>query len=187
THAATMPYMQGIGRAAFNEKMQRNELEASVMSEIAVYFEMPELREASFDHPIYADRFLNEFTRALWRTNRSVALETFRTMRRHVMISKPEHEMDMTEIWIRRFADQNQAYNVVWSDRYVEIENAMAALQTRTALGHRGEVGSQFQAWLEAEAQRDKEDGIPFREEAALFSPFYWTNKRKYAEAMSSS
>ena len=108
-------------------------------------------------------------------------------MRRHVMISKPEHEMDLTEIWIRRFADQNQAYNVVWSDRYTEIENAMAALQTRTALGHRGEVVSQFQAWLEAEADRDREDCIPFREEAALFSPFYWTNKRKYAEAMSSS
>ena len=187
THAATMPYMHGIGRAAFNEKMQRNELEASVMSEIAVYFEMPELRDSSFDHPIYADRFLNEFTRALWRTNRSVALETFRTMRRHVMISKPEHEMDLTEIWIRRFADQNQAYNVVWSDRFAEIENAMATLQTCTALGQRGKSAAQFQAWLEAEADRDREDRIPFREEAALFSPFYWTNKRKYSEAMSSS
>lgn len=185
THAASMPYMQGIGHAAFNEKMQRNELEASVMSEIAVYFEMPELRESSFDHPIYADRFLNEFTRALWRTNRSVALETFRTMRRHVMISKPEHEMDLTEIWIRRFADQNQAYNVVWSDRYADIENAMAELQTGTSLGHRNDKSAQFQEWLETEASLDKADHIPFREEAALFSPFYWSNKRKYADAMS--
>jgi hypothetical protein len=82
-HAATMPYVPRIGRAAFDEKMQRNELEASVLSEIAVYFDMPGLRQNSFDHNIYADRFLdNRSMRQLWKTNREVALETLRSMRR---------------------------------------------------------------------------------------------------------
>ena len=57
-HAATMPYVPDIGRAAFNEKMRRNELGASVTSEIQIYFEIPGLRKLSFPHPIYADRFL---------------------------------------------------------------------------------------------------------------------------------
>src|SRR4029453_8621088 len=43
-HAGTMPYIPGMGRPAFDEKMVRNELEASVLSEIQVYFEMPDLR-----------------------------------------------------------------------------------------------------------------------------------------------
>ena len=184
THASSMPYMKGIGRAAFDEKMQRNELEASVLSEIAVYFEMPELREASFNHPIYADRFLHDTMRALWRTNRDVALETFRTMRRHVMISKPENEMDLTEIWIRRFADQNAAYGVVWSDRYREIEDAMADLQTASAVGARRGHARLFHEWIQQEANSDSVSNIPFRQEAELFSPFYWANKARYTAAM---
>lgn len=187
THAATMPYMHGIGRAAFDEKMQRNELEASVLSEIAVYLEMPELREASFDHPIYADRFLNDAMRRLWRINREVALETFRTMRRNVMISKPESEMDTAEIWIRRFADQNATYGIVWADRYRDIENAMASLQEEVAAGGRQQAARDYAEWIGEEAARDPVDAIPFRREAELFSPFYWSNKTKYAEAMSAS
>ena len=184
THAATMPYLKGIGRAAFEEKMQRNELEASVLSEIAIYFEMPELRGSSFDHPIYADRFLNDEMRALWRSNRDVALETFRIMRRHVMLSKPEHEMDLTETWIRRFADQNAAYGVVWANRYAEVERQMEDLQQSTIGGHRKSVATRFENWLSQQSESDPEDGIPFRQEAELFSPFYWANKERYAKDM---
>ena len=184
THAATMPYMNGIGRAAFEEKMQRNELEASVLSEISIYFEMPELREASFPHEIYADRFLNDEMRALWQCNREVAIETFRTMRRHVMLSKPEHEMDLTETWIRRFADQNSAYGVVWANRYNEVEARMTDLQRGTVLGERKSSALQFRRWLEEQAAQDFSDTIPFRQEAELFSPFYWANKDRYTKAM---
>jgi len=187
THAATMPYMEGIGREAFDEKMQRNELEASVLSEIAVYVAMPELRGAAFDHPIYADRFLDDEMRAMWRCNREVATETFRTMRRHVMISKPEHEMDLTETWIRRFADQNRAYGVIWADRYHEVERAMAGLQKATANGMRRAEAQEYRRWLECQAHEDEVDHIPFRREAELFSHFYWDNKERYAKAMAAA
>ena len=183
-HAATMPYLKGIGRAAFEEKMQRNELEASVLSEIAIYFEMPGLREASFDHAIYADRFLTDEMKTLWGSNRNVALETFRTMRRHVMLSKPEHEMDLAEIWIRRFADQNAAYGVVWANRYAEVERQMEDLQQSTIHGARKSVTVRFERWLRQQAESDPVDGIPFRQEAELFCPFYWANKERYAKDM---
>lgn len=179
-HAASMPYIGNIGREAFAEKMQRNELEASVLSEIAIYFEMPELREESFNHPIYADRFINDPNlQTLWKANRDVALETMRSIRRDVMVSKPEHLMDTSEIWIRRFADQNAIYANVWADRYNEIEQRMAALQ----LADRKTGLQEHLDWLEVEAARDPIDNIPFRQEAELFSPFYWSNKAKYEEA----
>lgn len=183
-HAASMPYLAGLGRAAFDEKMQRNELEASVLSEIAVYFEMPGLREASFSHPIYADRYLrNPMMRELWQANPAVAIETLRTMRRDIMTSKPYHEMDVAEKWIRRFSDQNAAYSVIWADRYREVEGQMALLQS-AAVHNRREALDHFGEWIEEEAGRDQVDFIPFRSEAELFAPFYWDNKAKYAEAM---
>lgn len=183
-HAASMPYFGLVGKAAFDEKMQRNELEASVLSEIAVYFEMPGLREASFEHEIYADRFLNDGNIVkLWRANREVAYETLRTMRRHVMVSKPEHQMDIAEIWIRRFAEQNAAYAITWADRYKEVEEQMSEFQLLSSIDWKD--GAAFhKRWLEARMAEDPKDGIPFREEAELFSPFYWSNKAKYEAAM---
>lgn len=191
THAASMPYVDGIGRAAFDEKMQRNELEASVLSEIAVYFEMDGLREQSFDHEIYADRYLkSEAMRRLFIINSDTAIETLRTMRRHVMVSKPEHEMDLAESWIRRFNNQNGIYFNVWEDRFAEIERQMALFQqmacTDSDEGRKMALGFN-KIWIEKEAAKDAENNIPFRLEAELFAPFYWSNKEKYDEAMERS
>jgi hypothetical protein len=183
-HAAHMSYIPGIGKVAFDEKMQRNELEASVMSEIQVYFEMPELRALSFDHVIYADRFLkNANMQALWASNRDVAIETIRTVRRDVMLSKPEHLMDITERWIRRFAEQNAIYSITWSDRYLEVEERMYAFQIE-ASHSRARAAENHTHWLVTEAAKDEIDNIPFRQEGELFATFYWANKEKYSKAM---
>lgn len=183
-HAAHMPYVPNIGKTAFNDKMQRNELEASVMSEIGVYFEVPELRAQTFGYPIYADRFLNdENMKSLWAANKDVAVETIRSIRRDVMVSKPEHQMDITEQWIRRFDEQNTAYSITWSDRYLEVEERMAHLQFGATRDRVAALESHV-AWIEAEAAKDTIDNVPFRLEAELFSAFYWANKAKYAEAM---
>lgn len=188
THAASMPYVEEIGSAAFRETMQRNELEASVLSEIAIYFDLPELRKCSFQHEIYADRFLhNPRMQNLYKVNRETALETLRSMRLDVMVSKPKEQMDMTEIWIRRFADQNVVYASVWADRYREVERGMSCFQ-RIALGYgsnpRKAALEMLRRWLDREIARDPKDNIPFRQEAELFAPFYWSNKEKYEDAM---
>lgn len=183
-HAGNMPYLPGIGKAAFNEKMQRNELEASVLSEIQVYFEMPELRASSFPHTIYADRFLSEhYMQELFKTNREVAIETIRTIRRDVMTSKPEHTMDITELWIRRFAEQNDVFAISWSDRYPEIEKQMRLLQFQSSLNRKGAMRG-YRRWIEEEAAKDPVDNIPFRTEAELFAPHYWANKARFDSAM---
>lgn len=183
-HAGTMPYVPEIGRAAFDDKMQRNELEASVASEIQIYFEMPELRALSFDHDIYADRFLNNADmRVLWASNREIAIETIRARRRDVMVSKPEYLMDTTERWIRRFAEQNAVYGATWNDRYCEVERRMAQLQVDSVSGRLAAL-TDHRAWIEEEAARDQVHNIPFRREARVFSTYYWENKEAYSEAM---
>ncbi len=113
----------------------------------------------------------------------AVAVETIRTMRRNVMTSKPEQDMDLTEKWIRRFAEQNTAYSMSWADTFGEIEDAMAKFQI-ASVGHRAEAIADYRRWIEEKAALDPVDNIPFRQEAELFSPFYWANKAKYAEAM---
>lgn len=186
-HAGYMPYIRNIGRAAFDEKMQRNELEASTLSEIQVYFEMPGLRKVSFGYPIYADRFLEDPEMVtLWEANPKLAVETLRAIRRDVMLSKPEHNMDLTERWVRRFAEQNAVHFLTWSDRYLEVENRMFDFQLEAARD-RKEALDNHVAWIEAEAANDPIDNIPFRREAELFSAFYWANKEKYNEAMQAS
>lgn len=183
-HAGHMPYIPGIGRKAFEDKMQRNELEASTLSEIQIYFEIPSLRKDSFTYPIYADRFLEDAQiRNLWDRDRVVAIETIRSIRRDVMVSKPEHLMDETEVWIRRFTDQNDAYSIIWADRYSEIEARMADFQQQAGQ-NRHEAALAHLEWLETQAELDLVDQIPFREEAELFSAFYWSNKAKYQAAM---
>lgn len=183
-HAGTMPYIPGIGRDAFAEKMQRNELEASVMSEIQVYFEMPELRALSFPHPIYADQFLeDDHMVSLWNSNRSVARETIRTIRRDIMTSKPEHLMSLTEVWVRRFVDQNTVWALIWTARYNEIEYRMSRLQDTSSYDRKLALQEHID-WLTRECARDAVDNVPFREEAEMFEPFVAANKREYDKAM---
>jgi hypothetical protein len=183
-HAARMPYVPGIGKVAFNEKMQRNELEASAFSEIEVYFAMPGLRDMSFPHEIYADRFLSDpYMQALYRSNPRVAMETVRTIRRDVMMSKPEHLLDTTELWIRRFAEQNDAYALAWSENYGLVEQTMWEFHVSAALDPRHAI-NWFLLRVEEWAREDPVDGVPFRQEAELFSPFYWANKARYDRAM---
>ena len=180
-HAATMPYFPGIGFDAFHRKMEDNELKASVCSEIRVYFEIPGLREASFPHPIYADRFLdNPEMRLLWDKNKLVAIETLQEARRDVMVSKPEHQMDLAERWIRRFALQNRQWSTVWYDRYQDVERALYDMQISALSGDRAGASQRHRAWIEAEAASDEELHVPFRHEAAMFASIYWSNRRRY-------
>ena len=73
----------------------------------------------------------------LWQKNKPVAIETLQEARRDVMFSKPEHEMDLTERWIRRFALQNRQWSTCWYDRYPEIESHMFEFQIRALQGDR--------------------------------------------------
>jgi hypothetical protein len=183
-HAATMPYIPGIGYEAFHRKMEENELKASVASEIRIYFELPELRAEAFKYPIYADRFLiRKDMQQLWRENRELAIETLQELRRDVMFSKAEHEMDFAERWIRRFTVQNRQWSTIWYEHYDTVETHVWRLYQTTLSGDRSGAARAHEDWVAERAAQDPASSIPFRLEAEMFANIYWSNRRKYDAA----
>jgi hypothetical protein len=183
-HAARMPYIPTIGMAAFDEKMQRNELEASVLSEVQVYFELPELRALSFDHPIYADLLEGRAIPSSvgGEPGRVYRDDSIHAPRRDGLQTRTPHGPDRAVD--QAVCHENAVYSATWADRYREVESVMADFQINTVRSTRYGAAEGHRVWIETEAARDPVDNIPFRQEAELFTAFYWANKAKYSEAM---
>lgn len=177
-HRGAMPYATGLNFQSFQMKMTRNELEASVCSEIAVYFALPGLRSLSFPHPIYADRFLADGAcHAAWAEDPDRLTEKFRVLRYSVM--QTQEPRDDAEFWIRQYAQQNDAWASVWVHRYDEIEAAMVWLESECRAGRRGASLERHIEWLLSFEVAEGGD-IPFPEQARAFSGLYWLNKKEF-------
>lgn len=180
-HKGTMPYCSGLAFPAFAAKMQRNELEASVCSEIAAYFALPGLREQAFAHPIYADRLLRDRSHhESWAADPVRAIERFRVLRHDVL--HKQMPTDQAEYWIRQYAAQNEAWARIWRSRYDEVEAAMVALEQRCRRHGREPALFAHLDWLRSEAICGG-GNIPFPQEARRFAEVYWANKRAYRQA----
>lgn len=116
-HAGSMVYMAGLEFSNFRRKMIDNELTASVISEMIVYYEIPEMRQQTFPHPIFVDRFLfpggakGEADRTAlerWRRNPDLLLETLKLARRNVMMAQNPNLHDDVEFWIQKYTHQNE-------------------------------------------------------------------------------
>lgn len=59
THICSMPYQVNLGFGEWQSKMRENEVWASFVSEVLIYFEIPELRQHSFGNKIWVDKFLS--------------------------------------------------------------------------------------------------------------------------------
>ena len=153
-HAAFMPYFPGIGFDAFHRKMEDNELGGQrVFGDQGVFrtaaLARDRLSASNMSQTVYLG---NSSMQTLWRENKPVAIETLQEARRDVMFSKREHEMDLTERWIRRFALQNRQWSTCWYNRSGEIEQHMFEFQIRALQGDRSGAMQQHAAWIKAEA-----------------------------------
>lgn len=181
-HAASMSYMKDMSFGSFAQKMNENELFASVGSEIQVYFEIPGLRAKTFSQEIYADRFLNDPSyQAHWQRSPTRTLADLTLHRRDVMHNNSPK--DTVEYWINRYFQQNVIWANVWADRYNHVESAMADLQNDCATTGRKAAMEKYMRWLQSDAVTQG-TGIPFPDEAEVFSALYWKNKRVYDDAV---
>lgn len=181
SHAGTMIHLPGLEYKNFSNKMFENELLASVRSEIQVYFELPTLREKSFPHEIFADRFLQDpKTQDRWSYEPKHLVQELSLIRRNVMTSQTPR--DLQEYWIHKYAYQNDAWASIWFDRYNQIETAMGTLRDKCRSIGRKKAQESFISWLTSPEITAGSD-IPFPEEARAFAGVYWKNKRLYAEA----
>lgn len=58
THICSMPYQTDLSFGEWQSKMRENEVWASLVSEVLIYFELPDLRPHSFGNKIWVDKFL---------------------------------------------------------------------------------------------------------------------------------
>jgi hypothetical protein len=182
-HKGFMSYVPGMTFEGWKDKMFRNELNASMASELELYFHHPQLREQTFDHEILADRFLHNpaFMRR-WSEDSWGARDEVRLMRRELMLR--ENKDDPVEYWIHKFSQQNEAWAAIWSRRYEQVEKRMAELHRGIDAGMpRKHAMDEFMAWLRSpEITQGTE--IPFPDEAEAFAGVYRLNYRHYQQSI---
>ncbi len=194
-HAGNMVFMPGMNLENFGRKMTDNELHASVVSEVQVYFEIPELRDLSFSHLIYADRFLRDkdFV-ARYKADPRMGFEEMKVQRRNTMMDSTTS--NVADIWINRFYMQNAAWVACWAHSYDKIETAMAIL--RDGSRSKGDIPETYMrkqslntfidTFLFDHSRHNEalsfDTNIPFAREAQAFAGVYWANRGHYDDAM---
>lgn len=185
-HKGTMPYSADMDHEAFKRKMFDNELEASLTTELEIYFRYPELREHTFSQEIYADRFLrDEQFMQRWQQDPERMRDFIREKRRDAMYHGDKG--DTVQYWIQKFAVQNESWANVWSERFNDMETAMAKLHHSIDMGgDRHKAMDEYMAWLQSPEITEGTE-IPFFPEAEAFAAIARLNKRNYAKAVANN
>jgi hypothetical protein len=194
SHGASMPYVADCNLPTFEAKMFRNEREASTYTEMAIYLEFPELRQITFDHPIFMDRFLfpdGDYARPdphwleRWQSEPDLVSQELMYERARVIWAK-EEEIDRHDpqiVWLRRYGEQGDAWVRVWAQRYRLVEDAMIRLREESRAGRRAEAAKRHLDWLISDEIAGGSD-VPFREEAAAFKASFDRLIHAYDSAM---
>ena len=178
-HSATMPYARGMNLATMAARNTQNEREASTFSEMAIYLEIPELRDLSFPHPIFMDRFLYEtpelragsrkrlFER--WRLQNETVFQELLYARLGVVMSE-DREVDANDpqvMWLRRYPEQGSLWTEAWRERHHLVDDAMVRLRETSEVDPVG-AGRAHLDWLLGD-DISEGTGVPFRREAVAF------------------
>lgn len=173
-HIGTMPHPKEIDFYSWRTQVFRNELTASMHSEVYVYLEAetqkqglaPELRNRGFEHEIWADRFLNPRWYSFYASNKQFARERLRRERK--LVSTNANPYDYIEQQIAGYFHQNIQWAEVWRDLYPRISEHMCNYV-------RGNIFSKdHKQWL-IDNFGDKD--IPFQDHAIAFAEQYQRNK----------
>jgi hypothetical protein len=178
-HAATMPYARNMNLATMTVRNHQNEREASTFTEMAIYLELPELRQLSFPHPIFADRFIfpsGDYGRPdarllqRWRTQPDAVFQEMMYARLQVVLADDDQvdPNDPQTIWLRRYPEQGEIWTRTWAQRHRLVDDAMITLRERCETEGRRSAGDRHVDWLLSQEVTDGTD-IPFYREATQF------------------
>ena len=193
-HASTMPYIRKGNVPTFEAKNLRNEREASTFTEMAIYLELPDLRRLTFEHPIFADRFIYPDGNLLrpdptlvdrWRSEQEIVFQELMYERARV-IWAGNGEVDLGDpqvVWLRRYGEQGAHWVRVWSDRFQLVEDAMLDLYDASRRGSRAEAARRHLDWL-LSSPIAGDSTVPFRDEAVAFRDSFDRLIEEYDRAM---
>lgn len=122
SHIATMPYNPQLNFLEWSLKMRENEVMASMLTEVFIYFEFPELRKHTMNHEIWVDRYLREPFINMNNTMRFMTLMT----ERHNAYLNPK---DIVEQELHFFKKFSHLFYKVWKNDFKKIEEAVSHLK----------------------------------------------------------
>jgi hypothetical protein len=127
-HQATMVYDGHLNFDEWCRKVWDNERDASLQSEVFVYFELPELRPQSFAFPIWADRFLADASvRQRFHRDRGAFVDHLTAERERAMCRPTSG--DTAERLISSYHRLNLAWVDIWKPHFTQVESALATFE----------------------------------------------------------
>jgi hypothetical protein len=137
-------------------------------SEVYAYFELPQLRDLSFDHEIWVDRFLISRWKCFYESSPEACQERLRRQRK--LVSTNPNPFDFIEQQIAGYFHQNIQWAEIWRAIVPKLTVQMYAYANRkiTSQEHGDWLISQFDS---------EEYPIPFFEQAQQFAEQYRKNK----------
>lgn len=172
-------YHPGISFEDWYYKMTENEFKASLITEVLIYFDMPDLRPRTFSHSIWVDRFLagnrTQSLMRLWQNNPDGCYHTMYQERMQSM--RNPDPFDWLELQMANYIKSNQEYANIWRKDFREVESAMQKFTNEVVSGiERKKCLENLLAWIGSVSTNE----IPFLGLAQQFHDNYMKTKQEY-------
>lgn len=204
-HKVTMKYFyKHLGEYSFFQfmkKMRENEIEASNMSEVVIYYWIPGLRKYSFGFEIWADRFLEEkvsvlenlevpkilrglSNKKLFENHHGFFLKALEDQRKRIVYAHIDSLNDPIERQIKAYDKNNNEFMIIWENNAEKIELDMAAFheicENKVFGDERTRKKMAVDKLLKFLNDNMDEDLIPFPEEARAFAEVFYGFKKTH-------
>jgi hypothetical protein len=159
-HMATLDRNPNLNDAEWIESVFKNELYASMWSEVYIYFDYPTLREKTFKFPIWADRFISL----------NIPLEEKKklSVEERLRIFKKPIVGDGVEMGIHKYNTQNLVWCNYWIDVRKSINLAINSFETACGLGYYDYAASVLDCFY----KENLKDGVLFKQYTELFHEY---------------
>ncbi|MEC9290991.1 MAG: hypothetical protein VX730_01170 [Pseudomonadota bacterium] len=164
-HMAYAEYDINLSFEAWHQKMLKEEALARTISDVMVYFWMPDLRPLTFEQPIWADRFLNEDNYALFAEDPKALKDYIMRARLECMKETHKNSADPEVRRIAQYGFSNYEWSSIWQESYREVEFKMYLL-IYGSMRNRESALSDHISWLKSKMLH----GIPFRAQAEAYA-----------------
>jgi len=161
-HLISFPEKQFSDFTEWKEAMWKNELEASLMSEVYIYYFEPELRKYTFDNTIWFDDIISLFSHEKIHVTEDILMfknhpPIFKAIQhRREAIRNGEPLIFESEEWIASFNNKDDWFNE-WRNDFIQVEQIRYEFEKNTKI-------NDFYASskLNEALERTAENNVPF-------------------------
>lgn len=171
-HVRSTAYRPTDSWLAWSRKMIQAEFEASIVSECTAYARIPGLREKTFPHEIWVDRFMPGGALAVLDEDPAAFDRRIREERVRAL-NAPQFD-DFLEHQIWNYCRQNVQWCRIWTTNVGygphAAKPAFRAVEEHMAAPDRDE---RHEAWLAEVTPQDSHIRVPFLQQGDAFAPVY--------------